>query len=350
MKKIFNIIILAIILSSCSEEQAVNERIQKTVEEYAARGHFNGSIVIAHKDSIIYKGSFGYADIETIDTISSSTLFPIASLTKQFTSTAIMILQERGKLNINDRIGNYLEVNKIMQDIPIKNFMNHTSGIFNYLENNIESNKDSILKFHNNCDTLYFSVNSKYHYCNSNYFFLGLLIEQVSVMTYNDFLTENIFKPTGMNSTFVYDGKEYDRAIGYDKAGNINDYLITTADGGIISTIDDLLLWDIALSENTILTEESKNKMFEPCELNNGEINSYGFGWELKLNSPVSVFDLIMGNSKNENIVSHSGGLASFAAYNQFDTENDLFIILLSNQKRHELFDLKEDVNKELYL
>lgn len=349
MKNIFILIILAITILGCSDGPVTNESIQEIVEEYAANKNFNGSIIIADKDHIIYKGSFGYANTETKDEINSSTIFPIASLTKQFTATAIMILQERGMLNINDRIGNYIEVPSVMQGIPIKNLMNHTSGIFNYSENGVESNKDSILKFHNNCDTLYFKTNSQFHYCNSNYFFLGLLIEQVSGMNYNSFLSENIFKPSEMNNTFVYNGNEHKRAIGYDENGNKNDYLITTADGGILSTADDLLKWDIALTDNKIITNESKNKMIEPLALNNGEVNHYGFGWDLNSNSSTSVFNLLFGNNKNDKIVSHTGALAGFAAYNQYDTDKDIYFIILSNQKRPELFNLKDDVNKALY-
>lgn len=351
MKKIFIVIILGIVTYGCSTNQDETERIQKVIKEYVAKGHFNGSIMIADKDRIIYKSSFGYANLETKDTITSSTLFPICSLTKQFTSTAIMILQEKGKLSINDKIGKYMEVPLTVHDIPIKNLMNMTSGIFNYWENGVISNKDSILKFHHESESLYFATNTKYHYNNSNYFFLGLLIESVSEMPYNDFLRQNIFKPAGMINTFVYDGKEFKRAIGYDEDWIKNDYLITTADGGVISTIDDLLLWDKALSKNNILTSESKALMFEPSILGNGEIVNYGFGWELNAKKSVSVFNLLFGkkNDTNKKIVSHAGALASFGAYNQYDTVNDYYIILLSNNLRPELMTLISEINKELY-
>jgi CubicO group peptidase (beta-lactamase class C family) len=346
MKNIIIVIILAITMSGCSDDPIVNEKIQEVVEEYVSRGHFNGSIMIAQKDRIIYKGSFGYANIETNDSIISSTLFPICSLTKQFTSTAIMILKEKGKLSINDKIGKYLEVPPTVHNIPIKNLMNMTSGIYNYWENDVISNKDSILKFHYESEALYFPTNTKYHYNNSNYVFLGLLIESISGMTYNEFLTKHIFEPAGMSNTFLYEGTKYNKAIGYDENWNTNDYLITTTDGGIISTINDLLLWDKALTKNTIITKETKNRMFKPMELENGELINYGFGWDLRENQ-VSLFSQLFGSKRK--IVSHTGSLAGFAAYNQYDTNNDIYFIILSNQKRPELFDLKEDVHKALY-
>ena len=335
MKNIFIIIILGIVISACSDEQTVNERIQEVVEEYAAEGYFNGSIMIAHKGNIIYKGSFGYANIETKNAITSSTLFPIASLTKQFTATAIMILQEKGKLSIDDKISNYLKIPSTMQNIPIKNLMNHSSGIPDYWQNDIKNNKDSIFNFHFKHDTLLFAPNTDHSYCNSGYFLLGQIIASVSEKTYSEFLNENIFEPIGMNHTFVYDGNKYNRAIGYDENWNQNDYLMTTADGGILSTVNDLYLWDKALSENVILSKENKNMMFEPLTLKNGHIINYGFGWDI--------------NENNKNIISHTGWLASFGAYNQYDVENDYYIILLSNQIRPELMDLINDINKKLY-
>ncbi len=335
MKYLFSVLIIALCLVASSKEQSKKDKIQEVVEKYAEKNLLNGSIIVTHKDSIIYKGSFGLANIETKDAITQSTLFPIASLTKQFTSTAILILQEDERLSINDKISKYVEVPQSMGNVLIENLMNHTSGIPDYWQNNIANNKDSIFNFLNIKDTLLFSSNTNHSYCNSGYFLLGQIIERVSGMSYDDFLEENIFKPLGMNHTFVYDGKYHNRAIGYDENWNKNDYLITTGDGGIISTVNDLYLWDKALLENRILNAESQQTMFEPLKLENGEIINYGLGWDI--------------NESNDNIVSHTGWLASFGTYNQFDKETGYFIILLSNQIRPELMDLIHDINNELY-
>ena len=110
---------------------------------------------------------------------------------------------------------------------------------------------------------------------------------------------------------------------------------MTTADGGLISTVEDLYLWDKTLFENKLLTVESKELMFKPLILNNGKTVNYGFGWDI--------------NENNKNVVSHTGWLASFGAYNQFDNETGYFIILLSNQIRPDLMDLINEINKEIY-
>jgi len=110
---------------------------------------------------------------------------------------------------------------------------------------------------------------------------------------------------------------------------------MTTADGGILSTINDMYLWDKSLSENSILSQEIEQLMFQPTKLKNGEIIYYGLGWEI--------------DKKNNKIVSHTGSLASFGAYNQYNIENDCYIILFSNQLRPELLNLIDDINDDLY-
>lgn len=315
--------------------QTISENLKSIVHQYSSDSLLNASVIIAQKDKILFQGSFGYKNFETREINSSSTRFPIASLTKQFTSTAILLLQENNKLSINDIIGDYIKLPELMKNIPIKNLMNHSSGIHDYWQNNIENNKDSIYKFLTNIDSLLFPLNTAYSYCNTAYFLLGQIIEKVSGKSYGDFLRENIFIPLGMKNTKVYDGKEIDRAIGYDEEWNKNDFLMTTGDGGIISTVEDLYLWDKALFENKILSSAIRDEMFSPLKLNNEKIINYGYGWDI--------------NENNSNIVSHTGWLASFGAYNQFDKERAYYIILLSNQIRPELMDLINKVNGELY-
>lgn len=346
MKHLTLIIFIVLNIVACTKENDQSDGIKKIVEQFASEKLINGSIIVANSDSILFKGSFGYANIETKDSICSSTPFPIASLTKQFTATAILILQENDKLSIDDKINNYIEIPDYMQFVTIKNLMNHTSGIPDYWQNNIENNYDSINKFLVNQDSLSFQPNTGYSYSNSGYFLLGKIIEAISDTTYSGFLQERIFKPIGMKNTFVYNGKDCNRAIGYNLKWGKNEYLATTADGGIISNIDDLQLWDKSLSTDNIIKSETRNLMFQQTELEDGTIISKGLGWEIGL-SKVSLFDHLSGKYKG--IISHTGGLSSFGAYNQYDTKNGLYIILLSNQLRPELMDLINKINKQIY-
>ena len=184
-------------------------------------------------------------------------------------------------------------------------------------------------------DKLNFTPNTQKSYSNSGYILLGQIIKKVSGKSYGMFLKERIFKRIGMSNTIVYDGKEYDRAIGYNIIWSRKDFLISSSDGGILSTISDIYLWDKALSGNLILSQNSKTIMLQSSKLKNGKIINYGLGWEI--------------DGENRNIVSHTGSFASFGAYNQYDIEKDSYIILLSNQIRPELIDLIDDINNDLY-
>jgi len=351
------LIIIILTLSGCVQKQPLSARIDKTVGKYVSDNRLNGSVIIACKDSVIFTGSFGYANFNTMDTITTSTIFATGSVTKQFTATAIMILQEKGLLSIDDSIGKYIEVPSAMQNIPIKYFMCMTSGIPNYVENDIAFNKDSVLAFHFKTDTVYFPANTRFHYNNSNYFFLGLLIENVSGMTYPDFMKENIFNTAGMKNTFAYNGNKIKRAIGYDENRDENDFLITSADGCILSTVNDLALWNKALFGDKILTNASREIMFESRKTEDGTDINYGLGWEINnIGKSSSLFNIIISKCgkgendyKNKYIVSHTGNISSFGAYNQYDTVNDISVILLTNQVNPALINLIGEINSEIY-
>lgn len=315
--------------------QTLNRNLESIVGKSSSDSLLNGSILIAKGNEILFQGSFGFKNLEKKEMNTLSTLFPIASLTKQFTSAAILKLQEDEKLTIDDKIGDYIDVPESMKGISIKNLMNHTSGIPDYWQNDIYNQEDSIYKFLNKHDKSQFAPNTEHRYCNTGYFLLGEIIESVTGKSYGEFLNESLFKPLGMKNTFVNKGTKIDRSIGYDESWNPNDYLMTTADGGIISTVEDLYLWDKALFENILLNINSKEQMFKPSILNNGNRVNYGFGWDI--------------NENNDKITSHTGWLASFGAYNQIDSETGYFLILLSNQIRPELMDLINEINKELY-
>ncbi|QNL22202.1 beta-lactamase family protein [Hyphobacterium sp. CCMP332] len=333
--KVIAILTLTLLTVFNAAGQRKKENLELIVEKYTSDSLLNGSILIAKGNEILFQGSFGTKNLDTKENNSISTLFPIASLTKQFTSTAILKLQEDKRLAIDDKIGDFIDIPESMKKISIKNLMNHTSGIPDYWQNEVYNQKDSIFNFLAQNDSLEFIPNSEHRYCNSGYFLLGEIIEKVTGISYAEFLNENFFTPLGMKSTLLNNGKEINRAIGYDEYWNRNDYLMTTADGGLISTVEDLYLWNKALFENKLLNVKSKKQMFNISTLNDGKRVNYGFGWDI--------------NESNNQIVSHTGWLASFGAYNQIDVKTGYFLILLSNQIRPELMDLINEINRELY-
>lgn len=335
MRKCIFTLFTALFFSSCSFADDGRDTIGHIVDRYVANRWFNGAILVAHGNHIIYEGYHGCANLENHDTITPVTLFPIASLTKQFTAVAILILQHDGKLSVDDRISNYVAVPECMQNIAIRNLLNHSSGIPDYLRNNVAKKRESVLAYIASIDSLNFPPGSRYSYSNTGYFLLGEIIERVSGNSYGKFLRDRIFIPTGMRHTLLNDGKRHTRAYGYDTSWVRNDFLMSTADGGILSTIRDIYLWDKALFENRIIPQELKLLMFQPYVLDNGTIVFYGFGWDI--------------DAINRTIASHTGWLASFGAYNQIDNRKGYFLILLSNQIRPQLLNLINEINSELY-
>jgi len=345
MKKILVITLGVFIILGCSKQPS-SEELKNIVERYSEAGSLNGSVLIANKNEILYKGAIGTADLENDIMNKESTRFALGSVTKQFTAVAILMLQEKGMLSIEDKISKYLELPSYTNDVSIKNLLNHTSGISDYINKNVYLQPDSVYSFLLNQNSLDFPVNTKHVYSNSGYFLLGEIIAKVSGMKYSDFMQENIFDPLQMKNTWVNQGTEFDRAIAYTDKWEKNDYLMSTADGGILSNIEDLHLWNVALTNNKLISEKSKLLMFTPLELENGKDENYGFGWVIG-HEGMSAFDYITGMYKNK--VSHTGWLASFGAYNQHDLKKGYYLIVLSNQIRPELMDLIVDLNRELY-
>ena len=307
------------------EQPAQTEPAQRTPEEIAAvidtymneavkDDQFSGSILVARDGlSIISKG-YGKANIELNVPNTPQTVFRIGSITKQFTGMAIMILQERGKLKVGDSICKYLtDCPEAWKPITLRNLLTHTSGIWNYTNANdfLQTTTQPLTKtqvinqFRKK--PLEFVPGEKWNYSNSGYFLLGVVTERASRQSYETFLYENIFKPLGMNSTHSDTGYRVVKnlATGYAKMPNgvviPNPYtsLNVFSDGALVSTTEDLFLWDQALYTEQLVSKKSLTEIFTPFRSRNNEDFGYGYGWGIG-----SMF----GNATH----SHYGGIFGF--------------------------------------
>ena len=228
------------------------------------RDHFSGSILIARDGKVLFSQGYGMANLEHDVPNTPQTKFRLGSITKQFTAMAIMILQERGKLNVQDKVKKYLpDAPKAWDEITIHHLLTHTSGIPNYtafpeflktLPVRVTL-KELIAKFKDK--PLDFKPGEKFRYSNSGYVVLGQIIETASGQNYPTFMKEAIFDPLEMNDT-GYDNATAiikHRASGYTRRLGIVltncDYVdmsIPHAAGALYSTVEDLLKWDQALS------------------------------------------------------------------------------------------------------
>lgn len=316
-------------------QNPTNKQIITKADEYlkaaVKNDRFIGSVLIAKNGLPILNKGYGMANIELNSPNTPKTIFRTASLTKQFTSMAIMQLQERGKLNVNDAICKYLDnCPTAWQAITIRHLLTHTSGIPNYSSPSEWDEKLSVQPFTRSefIDLfrnlpLQFAPGEKHKYSNSGYCLLGSIIEKTSGKNYVDFMRENIFEPLGMKNT----GFEYSRVILPNRAAGYDwslGYFINTryinmenllSNGGLYSTTEDLLLWDQALYTEKLVSQKSLNEMFAPF------LNEYAYGWRTP-------------KRFNRQTLEHSGSINGFSSFIFRCPSERLTVIVLSNSDK----------------
>ncbi|MDQ3747417.1 MAG: serine hydrolase [Acidobacteriota bacterium] len=307
------------------------EQITAKIDEYMNAAvkveGFSGSILVARDGKTIVNKGYAMANIELNVQNTPDTVFRLGSITKQFTAMAIMMLAERGKLNVNDPACKYLtDCPAAWQPITVRNLLTHTGGIPNYTSFP-DFAKVAVLPTTNTAMTallrdkpLDFAVGEKYAYSNSGYYLLGAIIERVSGKPYADFLQENIFAPLGMKQT-GYDVSARiikNRAAGYARQGGefVNasymDMTIPGAAGAIYSTTGDLLLWDQALYTEKLVSRKTLDETFTPFK------SEYGYGWSI-------------GKKFDRQVIAHGGGIYGFATHIARFPADKVTVIVLSN-------------------
>jgi len=348
--EIILIIISALLLNGCvnNESNKSNEikdlkestnvinkntqlKIINYIKDYSKEYEFSGTILVAQGSTIILNKAFGMADYENNIPNTTQTAFEIASTTKQFTATAILKLQEKKLLNVQDKLSKYIPDYPNGDEIKIYNLLNHTSGIHDYVESaesiesgNYASTLEELIELFKN-KPLDFDTGTEFEYSNSNYILLGYIIEKVSKKNYKDYIKENILKPLNLSNTGFLSNKATikDKALGYDTIdNNENEYkktidtegsLISSA-GEIYSTVEDLYRWEEALYAGKIINKESLKEMFTPNS------SDYGYGW------------FIYESSKGNKIISHGGNLSGYTSYVKRNVDKKYLIIILSNR------------------
>lgn len=296
MKNKLVIILLLLLIISCNDEKDYEDRIDNIFKEFNTGLNPGASVAVVKKEKIIYQKGIGFAHIEDKIEITPKTNFRLASITKQFTSMAVLILENNGKISLEDRLPKYFpELKHYAWDIKIKNVLQHTSGLIDYEHfvtdtNTVQLKDKDVLKILAAQDSTYFKPGTKHKYSNSGYAILALLVERVSGESFAKFLDIKIFKPLKMNNTVAYEkgiSSVSNRAFGYTKTDTgfiFTDQSLTSAvlgDGGIYSSTLDLLKWNNEINSPTLLPKEKFDKIFEKGKTLDGESFDYGFGWRL---------------------------------------------------------------------
>ncbi|UUF16290.1 MULTISPECIES: serine hydrolase domain-containing protein [Flavobacterium] len=292
-----------------------------------------GAVFLAvKKGKVVYRKAFGMADLEMNIKMKPEFVFEIGSMTKQFTAVSVLMLAEQGKLKLDD------EITKFIPDYPtngnvitLHHLLTHTSGIKDFTS--MKSIKDiarqdlspkELVDFFKN-EPVDFKPGEQYKYCNSGYMLLGYIIEIVSGKTYEEFITQNIFKKAGMENSYYasHDKIIKNRVSGYrDKNGYINanyiSFSIPYASGSIMSNVDDLLKWQNAINTNILLNPVYTEKAFTNYKLNNGTNIDYGYGWHLE-------------KVKNKIIREHGGSIFGFKSMGVYEPTEQIYVVGLSN-------------------
>lgn len=326
---LFSLCFLFVSLAKLQSQDAATEKagqIDHFMQHAADHGLFNGTILVAEQGEVIYRNAFGYADFENRIPLTPETAFYLASVSKQFTTMAVMILREQGKLSFSDRLSTYFpEFPDYADEVTIRHLMTHTSGIADHYRLGAYHpglTNEEVRELLAGLDLLDFEPATKYRYSNGGYVLLAMIIEKVSGQPLHTFLKEQVFEPLGMDRTLVYDASRpviENRAIGYNQAGQKDDYeILTTGAGGMFSTVDDLFKWDRALYTEKLVSRKTLEEAYTPTALNNGEISNYGYGWGVSV-------------SNGGKIVSHGGSLNGFRTYIGRNLVNRNTLIFLTN-------------------
>ena len=297
-----------------------------------------GAAVLVMKDrQVLLRKGYGLADLEQAIPIEPDMVFRIGSVTKQFTAAAILLLEQEGKLSVEDdlrkHLPDYPDLPQGGRTITIAHLLTHTSGIRSYTDMQDFGKKmrddmsvDEVIALFRD-EPLGFEPGEKYAYNNSGYVLLGAIIEKASGKTYEAYLREKIFEPLGMSQTYYGSASRIipRRAQGYDgvnaEFGNA-EYLSMTipyAAGSLLSTVDDLAKWDRALSGTGLLSQASLDKWWKPFSLANGESIHYGYGWS------ISTYE-------GRPVVGHGGGINGFTCYLLRMPEDRVFVTVLTNR------------------
>jgi len=276
------------------------------------------SIGIFEKGQIIYSKGYGNANLEYSIPNSSTSVFRIGSTSKQFTAACIVLLEQQGKLKFDNVLTDYFpEFPDYAKKITVRQLLNHTSGLRDYLtlsylkglgDDDFYTDED-VMRWMINQHDLNFEPGEEFVYCNSGYWLLGQIVNEITGISMAEYADQEIFTPLGMNNTHFHDDHTEivpNRASGYDLEDE-NDYYISMTtldmigDGGIFTTIEDVKLWDDAFYKSSVLDKAFWNEMTRTGKLNSDEAIEYASG-------------LFVGEYNGLKMISHGGAFVGFRA------------------------------------
>jgi len=324
-----------LLVCSLARGEEIND---DTLQCYAQPSDLGIAILVSKQGQVIYEHALGLADVSTKSPLTAGSVFQIGSITKQFTAAAILLLEQQNKLSLNDTLSQFLPYYpKVSKKITVGQMLSHTSGLPNYL-----GNPETMLMSKNYAqidavlaqlskDPLIALPGEQYAYSNTAYLFLGKIIEQVSGLSYAQFMKKNIFEPLKLKNTFVITETESNSKIvkGYEKNndGQLVDYMQVdrswiAAAGAIASNLNDMNKWHLSLINGELINAQSYKKMVTPFKLSSGESINYGLGFDIY---PIN----------HQKSISHQGSVPGFSSFSVYFPDQNVYGIALSNSNAH---------------
>lgn len=330
-RPVATLILLLLAMPACTGSDDYHSWLKKMIP---ADGP-GATVLLMRDNEVLFRGAAGLASIELEVPMRPDHVLRIGSITKQFTAAAILLLQDRGELNVSDEITLYLpEVPTHGERITIAHLLSHTSGIFSYTDLpgywdgnflRTDVSVDELIGLFSD-QPLQFSPGSEFSYSNSGYVLLGAIIERITGKTYAEFMHSEIFAPLGLVDT-QYGGRQVvprrapGHAVGPDHR-YVNPLPISMthpyAAGALLSTVDDLARWNSALFTGRLLSEESVRAMTTATQLNDGTMTEYGYG-------------LYVRERDGLRVIGHSGGIHGFSSSVLWLPDQRVYAVVLSN-------------------
>ncbi|MBD2753239.1 serine hydrolase [Spirosoma validum] len=341
MKRIiYSLVLIGLLANPLAHAQSprLSARIDSLFAEWNKPGMPGAAVGVVHQGKLIYAKGFGEADLETGAPIKPETIFHVASVSKQFTAYAVVLLAQEGKLSLNDDIRKYLpEVPDFGKTITIRQLMNHTSGLrdqWNLLamagwQLDDVITKEQIFNLVRRQKELNFEPGSAYAYCNTGYTLLGEIVGRVTKQPFPNWMQQHVFKPLGMKNTLFYanqeqlvKGRAYSFHVASGAQPGFDKSILSYGNVGatsLFTTVNDLALWIDNFRSSTIGNKNTMTQMLERGRLTKGDTLPYALG-------------LIHGKYKGLSYYGHDGADAGFRSSLAYFPKEDYGFIVLSNQ------------------
>jgi CubicO group peptidase (beta-lactamase class C family) len=314
----------------------VNHKLDSTFQRFNKRHDFHGSVLVAKGGKVVFKEHYGYANFKEKTKIDDNSLFQLASVSKQFTAAAILILKDRNELSLDDKVTRFFPEFPY-SEVTVRHLLNHTSGLPKYFwlaehkwdKEYAPSNAEMMDMLSKEKLNPFFRPGANFDYSNTGYFVLSAIVEKVSGQSFADFMDREIFKPLNMRQSFVYsfgqdsirDGqlsgyRLYRRRWHAAIPGTVNDAVV--GDKNIYSTTEDLLKWVEGLNSGRLISEESLQEMYTKGSTKYNRKVPYGFGFRIK-------------EDGDQKVIYHNGRWNGFSTSLMQYPEEDLVVITLEH-------------------